>query len=89
MWGRLKAVLGMDLSDQSRRVLIANETLVIKEFRSPNIVSFLDSYLVKNIALWAVMEYMERGALVDIIENDTEEDQIPSIYYEVSVLCGL
>jgi serine/threonine protein kinase len=42
------------------------------------------------------MEYMEGGALTDIIENNTlEEDQISSICFEVSlyiylfVLCAL
>ena len=44
----------------------------------------IDSYLVKSNELWVVMEYMEGGALTDIIENNTlEEDQISSICLEV------
>ena len=67
-----------------------NEILVMKESQHPNIVNFLDSYLVKNTELWVVMEYMEGGALTDIIENNTlEEDQISGISLEVSVLCCL
>ncbi|KAH9916307.1 Pkinase-domain-containing protein [Epithele typhae] len=63
--------------------LIVNEILVMKESQHPNIVNFLDSYLVKNNELWVVMEYMEGGALTDIIENNTlEEDQISSICLE-------
>ena len=59
----------------------------MKESQHPNIVNFLESYLVKNNELWVVMEYMEGGALTDIIENNTlEEDQISSICLEVSVL---
>ena len=85
----------MDLSHQPRKELIVNEILVMKESQHPNIVNFLESYLVKSneLWLWVVMEYMEGGALTDIIENNTlEEDQISSICLEVSLLssnCGL
>ncbi len=75
----------MDLSHQPRKELIVNEILVMKESQHPNIVNFLESYLVKSTELWVVMEYMEGGALTDIIENNTlEEDQISSICIEVS-----
>lgn len=74
----------MDLAHQPRKELIVNEILVMKESQHPNIVNFLESYLVKNNELWVVMEYMEGGALTDIIENNTlEEDQISSISLEV------
>jgi serine/threonine-protein kinase CLA4 len=77
----------MDLSNQPRKELIVNEILVMKESQHPNIVNFLESYLVKNNELWVVMEYMEGGALTDIIENNTlEEDQISSISLEVGPL---
>lgn len=78
------AIKEMDLSHQPRKELIVNEILVMKESQHPNIVNFLDAYLVKNTELWVVMEYMEGGALTDIIENNTlEEDQISSICLEV------
>ena len=74
----------MDLSNQPRKELIVNEILVMKESQHPNIVNFLDAYLVRSNELWVVMEYMEGGALTDIIENNTlEEDQIASICLEV------
>ena len=61
-----------------------NEILVMKESQHPNIVNFLEAYLVRSNELWVVMEYMEGGALTDIIENNTlEEDQIASICLEV------
>ena len=63
---------------------IVNEILVMKESQHPNIVNFLESYLVKSQELWVVMEYMEGGALTDIIENNSlAEDQISSICLEV------
>ncbi|KAF8554035.1 Pkinase-domain-containing protein [Imleria badia] len=89
--GRKVAIKEMDLSHQPRKELIVNEILVMKESQHPNIVNFLESYLVKNTELWVVMEYMEGGALTDIIENNTlEEDQISSICYETCKgLCHL
>ncbi|KIO19008.1 hypothetical protein M407DRAFT_153029 [Tulasnella calospora MUT 4182] len=89
--GRKVAIKQMDLAHQPRKELIVNEILVMKESQHPNIVNFLDSYLVKNTELWVVMEYMEGGALTDIIENNTlEEDQISSICLETCKgLCHL
>lgn len=84
--GKKVAIKEMDLSNQPRKELIVNEILVMKESQHPNIVNFLESYLVKNNELWVVMEYMEGGALTDIIENNTmEEDQISSISMEVCI----
>lgn len=84
--GKKVAIKEMDLSHQPRKELIVNEILVMKESQHPNIVNFLESYLVKNNELWVVMEYMEGGALTDIIDNNTlEEDQISSICFEVCV----
>ncbi len=84
--GKKVAIKEMDLAHQPRRELIVNEILVMKESQHPNIVNFLESYLVKSTELWVVMEYMEGGALTDIIENNTlEEDQIASICFEVCV----
>ena len=61
--------------------------MVMKESLHPNIVNFLNSYLVRGNELWVVMEFMEGGALTDIIENNTlEEDQIASISNEVATM---
>lgn len=85
--GKKVAIKEMDLSNQPRKELIVNEILVMKESQHPNIVNFLDAYLIRNNELWVVMEYMEGGALTDIIENNTlEEDQISSICLEVSLM---
>ena len=76
----------MDLSRQPRIELIVNEILVMKESQHPNIVNFLESYLVRNNELWVVMEYMEGGALTDVIDNNPviTEEQISTICLEVS-----
>ncbi|KAH9964848.1 Pkinase-domain-containing protein [Russula dissimulans] len=81
--GKKVAIKEMDLSTQPRKELIVNEIMVMKESRHPNIVNFLNSYLVRGNELWVVMEFMEGGALTDIIENNTlEEDQIACISNE-------
>ena len=84
--GSKVAIKQMDLSQQPRKELIVNEILVMKESQHPNIVNFLDSFLVKGAELWVVMEYMEGGALTDVIDsNSLEEDQISSISNEASL----
>jgi hypothetical protein len=82
--GEKVAIKIMDLAAQPRKELIINEILVMKESRHDNIVNFRDSYLVKSTELWVVMDYMEGGALTDVIDNHTlEEDQISAICQEV------
>ncbi|KAI0270651.1 kinase-like domain-containing protein [Gloeopeniophorella convolvens] len=81
--GKKVAIKEMDLATQPRKELIVNEIMVMKESRHPNIVNFLNSYLIRSNELWVVMEFMEGGALTDIIENNTlEEDQIACISNE-------
>ncbi|KAK7029790.1 Non-specific serine/threonine protein kinase [Favolaschia claudopus] len=78
------AIKEMDLSQQPRKEFIVNEIIIMKESRHPNVVNFLASYLVKTDELWVVMEYMDGGALTDIIENNDklEEDKIGRICLE-------
>lgn len=83
--GKKVAIKQMDLAEQPRKELIVNEIVVMKESHHPNVVNFLDSFLVKSSELWVVMEYMEGGALTDVIENNKlDETQISAICHEVS-----
>ena len=80
------AIKTMDLRNQPRKELIVNEIIVMKESVHPNIVNFLDSFLIENdTELWVIMEYMNGGALTDVIENNPNisEDQIAAICREV------
>ena len=84
------AIKQMDLAHQPRKELIVNEIMVMKDSRHKNIVNFLDAFLRNNNAeLWVVMEYMEGGALTDVIDNNASisEDQISTICHEVSNGC--
>lgn len=82
------AIKQMDLAHQPRKELIVNEIMVMKDSRHRNIVNFLDAFLRNNNAeLWVVMEYMEGGALTDVIDNNPSisEEQISTICHEVCI----
>lgn len=85
--GKKVAIKQMDLAEQPRKELIVNEIVVMKESHHPNVVNYLDSFLVKSSELWVIMEYMEGGALTDVIENNKlSEEQIAAICLEVCLL---
>lgn len=80
------AIKQMDLRSQPRKELIVNEIIVMKESRHDNIVNFLDAFLQEEtFELWVVMEFMEGGALTDVIDNNPSisEAQIATICLEV------
>ncbi|KAH6694017.1 kinase-like domain-containing protein [Plectosphaerella plurivora] len=79
------AIKQMDLAHQPRKELIVNEIMVMKDSRHPNIVNFLDAFLRNNNSeLWLVLEFMEGGALTDVIDNNPSitEEQISTICLE-------
>lgn len=82
------AIKQMDLRNQPRKELIVNEIIVMKDSKHPNIVNFLDAFLQEEHSeLWVVMEFMEGGALTDVIDNNPSisEDQIATICNEASL----
>lgn len=79
----LVAIKQMNLAQQSKKEFILNEILVMRENRHPNVVNYLDSYLIDN-ELWVVMEYLQGGCLTDIvIDTRMEEYQIATVCREV------
>ncbi|RLV89943.1 Serine/threonine-protein kinase STE20 [Spathaspora sp. JA1] len=76
------AIKQMNLEQQPKKELIINEILVMKGSKHPNIVNFIDSYLVKG-DLWVVMEYMEGGSLTEIVTHSVmTEGQIGAVCRE-------
>ncbi|KAL0266929.1 UNVERIFIED_CONTAM: hypothetical protein PYX00_009336 [Menopon gallinae] len=76
---RQVAVKKMDLRKQQRRELLFNEVVIMRDYHHPHIVEMFDSFLV-NDELWVVMEYLEGGALTDIVTHARmDEEQIATV----------
>jgi p21-activated kinase 7 len=69
---RQVAVKRMDLRKQQRRELLFNEVVIMRDYHHPNIVEMHDSFLVED-ELWVVMEFLEGGALTDIVTHSRLE----------------
>nr|BAJ93905.1 predicted protein [Hordeum vulgare subsp. vulgare] len=78
------AIKQMVVKQQVKKDVIVNEICIMKASRHPNIINFIDSYLVDG-TLWVVMEYVDGGSLTDVIETNPEisEPLISSITKEV------
>lgn len=48
--------------------LLCTEIEIMKDSKHPNIVSFIDSFIVDDNQLWVVMEYMDGGCLTDVLD---------------------
>ncbi|KTG46439.1 hypothetical protein cypCar_00001122 [Cyprinus carpio] len=66
--GKLVAVKKMDLRKQQRRELLFNEVVIMRDYHHENVVEMYNSYLVED-ELWVVMEFLEGGALTDIVTH--------------------
>ncbi|KAM8952390.1 serine/threonine-protein kinase PAK 4 [Pelodytes ibericus] len=85
--GKLVAVKKMDLRKQQRRELLFNEVVIMRDYQHENVVKMFNSYLVGD-ELWVVMEFLEGGALTDIVTHTRmDEEQIAAVC--VSVLKAL
>lgn len=86
------AIKIITIADQPRKEMIVNELKVLSRHKShPNCINFLASYLVPSDEssadleeLWIVMEYMDGGALTDVVtETIMREGQIAAVTKEI------
>ena len=77
--GRNVAIKKMDLRKQQRRELILNELVTMRDLKHPHLIELLATYLVGD-ELWLVLEYVEGGALTDILTKQRlDETQIGAV----------
>ncbi|XP_061668629.1 serine/threonine-protein kinase PAK 5 isoform X4 [Syngnathoides biaculeatus] len=88
--GKQVAVKKMDLRKQQRRELLFNEVVIMRDYHHDNVVDMYNSYLVGD-ELWVVMEFLEGGALTDIVTHTRmNEEQIATVCLSVlRALCYL
>jgi serine/threonine protein kinase len=82
--GREVAIKKMQLTPQNLK-LLCTEISIMKASKHPNIVEYIDAFLVDN-KLWVVMEFMGGGCLTEILEQfehvQLTEEQIALICYD-------
>ncbi|KAM9227045.1 LOW QUALITY PROTEIN: serine/threonine-protein kinase PAK 3-like [Leptosomus discolor] len=80
--GQEVAIKQMDLHRQPRKEVLLDEILIMRENKNPNIVNYLDSYLVGD-ELWVVMEYLAGGSLNNVAAKASmDEWQIAAVCRE-------
>ncbi|KAM3672031.1 serine/threonine-protein kinase PAK 3-like [Ammospiza maritima maritima] len=76
------AIKKINLQGVRRKELTFNEIMIMKRYRSPNVVNYLDSYLLGE-ELLLVIEYMDGGVLSDIVSQTClSEDEMAAISRE-------
>mmetsp|Transcript_20399 Transcript_20399/g.30341 ORF Transcript_20399/g.30341 Transcript_20399/m.30341 type:complete len:567 (+) Transcript_20399:69-1769(+) len=79
--GQEVAVKQMVISKQAKKEVLRNEILLMKQSNHHAIVNFMEAYGV-GPELWVVMEYIDGGALTDIIfanEHEIKESHVACV----------
>ncbi|KAM6288964.1 serine/threonine-protein kinase PAK 3-like [Aegotheles albertisi] len=71
------------ISLQQQHIIdLINEIQIMRESKNPNVVNYLDSYLVGG-ELWLIMEYLDGGSLADlVVEPCMEEGHMAAVCRE-------
>eukprot|EP01112_Ceratiomyxa_fruticulosa_P016331 TRINITY_DN4917_c0_g1_i1.p1 TRINITY_DN4917_c0_g1~~TRINITY_DN4917_c0_g1_i1.p1 ORF type:complete len:503 (-),score=108.55 TRINITY_DN4917_c0_g1_i1:187-1695(-) len=66
--GAKVAIKKMEINSENAKLLVT-EIGIMKTSHHPNIVEFVDSFIVESREMWVVMEYMGGGCLTDVLES--------------------
>lgn len=64
----LIAIKKMQINSENVK-LLTSEIEIMKDVNHPNIIKFIEAFIVDENQLWVVMEYMDGGCLTDILEQ--------------------
>uniref|UniRef100_A0A914EBB1 non-specific serine/threonine protein kinase n=1 Tax=Acrobeloides nanus TaxID=290746 RepID=A0A914EBB1_9BILA len=77
------AVKRMTFKSQPKKEMLLTEIKVMQQYNHPNLVNYIDSYLVDEDDLWVVMDYLEGGNLTDVVvKTELDEGQIAAVLRE-------
>jgi len=66
--GQKAAIKKMEINGENMKLLIT-EIGIMKTSNHPNIVDYMDSYIIDDREMWVVMEFMGGGCLTDVLES--------------------
>jgi len=79
--GQRVAVKKMEINNENIKLLVT-EIGIMKTSKHPNIVEYVESYIVEEREMWVVMEFMGGGCLTDVLECfDSVQMTEPQIAY--------
>ncbi|KDQ11914.1 hypothetical protein BOTBODRAFT_113820 [Botryobasidium botryosum FD-172 SS1] len=64
---RLVSIRHINIDQVPRSDLVVTEILALRASRHPNIIGYIESYFDSTNDIWIVMEYMDGGALTEIL----------------------
>jgi len=74
--GHVVAIKKMEIAVQPKKELIITEIEVMRSLQHPNIINYIESYLV-GPELWIVMEFLNGGSLTNVVQvTILAEDQV-------------
>ena len=73
----------MNFSSQPKKEMLLSEVKIMQQYQHPNLVNYIDSYLVGDDDLWVVMDFLEGGNLTDVVvKTELDEGQIAAVLRE-------